>query len=171
MIEPLPFVWRADLGAMVPHTAFLEKARAQYEDRASYRLAEEQLRSEVSHNHEFAFVATAWKNLPEGLADQYPTAEHLRKRALIEAGYYDEQIMDVGTNAAALRVAVGVRSFPGEDFSLVIVRGPLVVIRRPKSQSRRAMGVKDFQASKDAILGVISELIGVEPDVLANMGR
>lgn len=124
-------------------------------------------RSERSHNHEFAFVATAWENLPAHLAEQIPSPEHLRKRALIQAGWYDEQIINVGTKASALRTAAAVRSFPGEDFSQVVVRGPLVVIRRAKSQSRRAMGKADFQRSKDEVLHVLAEMLGVEPRQLA----
>lgn len=97
-------------------------------------------------------------NLPEALADLYPTQEHLRKRALIEAGFYDETIIDAGTNAAALRVASAIRA--REEFSLVIVRGPAVVIRVAKSQSRRSMKKQEFQASKTAIMEVIANMIG-----------
>ncbi len=54
--------------------------------------------------------------------------------------------MTAGSNAAALRVASGIKS--REEFSVVIVRESIVVIRDPKSQSVRAMGPKEFQASK-----------------------
>lgn len=124
-----------------------------------YSLAPYQERSQVSHNHEFAWLNEAWQQLPEDLADLYPTSEHLRKRALIEAGFYDETVVDAGTNAAALRVATGFRSL--DEFALVIVRGPIVLYRKAKSQSRRAMGAKTFQESKTAIMEIISEMIGV----------
>ena len=128
-----------------------------------YNLVQHHDRTAASHNHEFAWLKEAWQSLPESIADSYPTSEHLRKRALIEAGYFDEQVIDAGTNAAALRVAAGVRSFPGEEFSLIIVRGPAVVVRRARSQSRRAMNKLEFQDSKSKVMEVVAGLIGVSP--------
>lgn len=123
-----------------------------------YSLVQYEERSTATHNHEFAWLKEAWLNLPEALADLYPTQEHLRKRALIEAGFCDETIIDAGTNAAALRVASAIRA--REEFSLVIVRGPAVVIRAAKSQSRRAMNAKEFHVSKTAIMEIIANMIG-----------
>lgn len=133
-----------------------------------YRLEEQQERSIISHNHQFAWLHSAWVSLPEDLASEYPSPDHLRKRALIQAGFYTEQIIDAGSNAAALRVASAFRS--REEFSLVIVRGPIVVIRDPKSQSRRAMKPDEFQRSKTAIMEIIADLLGVAPDALAREG-
>lgn len=124
----------------------------------------DQPRSHQSHAHEFAWLTEAWRNLPERLANTYPTAEHLRKRALIEAGWYDEEIIDVGTNAGALRVAAHLRKH--DDFALVIVRGGYVVVRTAKSQSRRAMDRKTFQASKTALMELVAAMIGVSPAAL-----
>ena len=135
-----------------------------------YWLEEEKPRSETSHRHEFAWLKEAWLQLPEGFADELPTPEHLRKRALISAGYYHETIIDAGTNAAALRVASYVRS--RDEFAHVVVRGPLVVERVAKSQSRRAMKAGEFQESKTKIMDIIAGMIGVAPASLeANAGR
>ena len=73
--------------------------------------------------------------------------------------------MDAGTKAAAIRVATAFRS--REEFSVIIVRGCLVVLRTAKSQSRRSMDKKDFQASKQAIMEVIAAMIGVTPESLS----
>lgn len=159
--RPQGFTWDGD--AMVPRSPRL--ADKAYTVGECYLLVAHEERSSATHNHEFAWLKDAWLNLPENLADQFPTPEHLRKRALIDAGFYDETIVDAGTNAAALRVASAFRS--REDFSLVIVRGPAVVIRTAKSQSRRSMKKQEFQASKTAILEVVSGMIGVAPDTLA----
>jgi hypothetical protein len=43
-------------------------------------------RSAKSHRHYFAVINEAWQNLPEDLADEFPNAEALRKRALIKNG-------------------------------------------------------------------------------------
>lgn len=157
----MAFAWNDRDGFFAPADRFKSKAHEMFADRAIYWLTPEPQRSEKTHGHEFAVIKDAWLNLPESLAEQYPSPDSLRKRALIQAGYYDEQIIDAGTNAAALRVAQGVKSFPGEDFSMVFVRGVFVIIRRAKSQSYRAMGARDFQASKSAVLDIIAQMIGV----------
>lgn len=130
-----------------------------------YRMERREERSDATHKHEFAWLKDAWLNLPENIAHLYPSPTHLRKRALIDAGYYDEQAIDAGSNAAALRVAAAFRS--REEFSLVIVKGPFVLIRTAKSQSRRAMNREEFQKSKEALMDVVAGLIGVPPDRLA----
>ena len=129
-----------------------------------YRLEIVEERSQASHNFQFAWLADAWRNLPEDLADMYPTPEHLRKRALIQAGYFDETIIDTGNRAGALRVASAWRA--KHDFALVIVRGTIVIVREAKSQSRRAMKGGNFEASKTAIMAIIAEMIGVTPEEL-----
>ena len=75
-------------------------------------------------------------------------------------------IVDAGSNAAALRVASAFRSI--DDFALVIVRGPAVVRRTAKSQSRRAMDAKTFQLSKTALLDTVAAMIGVTTDALTS---
>jgi hypothetical protein len=49
-----------------------------------------------------------------------------------------------------------------------VVRGHVVVMREAKSQKRSGerMDKEEFQASKDAILGWVSNLLGVEPGEL-----
>jgi hypothetical protein len=127
-------------------------------------VAEIEERSEKAHRHEFAWLREAWLSLPENLADLYPSTEHLRKRALIDAGFYDEQVIDCGSQAAALRVASFARG--EDDFALVITRGPLVVVRKAKSQSRRAMRPDEFQRSKTALMETVAAMIGVKTDAL-----
>lgn len=162
MTALLPCRWTGE--AFEPLPRYRAECDRHYVIGQTYRLAEHVERSQASHNHEFAWLAEAWRNLPEDLADLYPSPEHLRKRGLIEAGYFDEMMVDAGTNAAALRVAAMLRSI--DEFCLVIVRGPIVIRRTAKSQSRRAMGNKDFQASKSALMDVVAAMIGVTPDEL-----
>ena len=159
-IPPLTFQWNGE--ALVPLSGRM--ADRYYVIGEKYRMAPWEDRSANSHNHEFAWLAEAWKNLPEAISDLYPSPEHLRKRALIEAGWYNEEIIDAGSKAAALRVSSYVRR--KDDFALVITRGPLVVVRTAKSQSRRAMNREEFQASKTAIMEIVSALTGVSPQAL-----
>lgn len=159
---PITFEWTGD--AMVPLPRFAKLCDRQFVVHETYRLVVEDERSEASHRHEFAWLDDAWRNLPEDCAELYPTPTHLRKRALVEAGFYNETVVDAGSNAAALRVASAFRA--RDEFALVIVRGPLVVIRDAKSQSRRAMKRDEFQASKTAILEIVAAMIGVTPEEL-----
>lgn len=159
---PILFVWNGD--AMEPAPGFKRRCDASFVVGERYVLAPWEERSNASHRHEFAWLREAWMNLPAHLADQFPTETHLRKRALIDAGYYTETIIDAGTNAAALRMASHLRH--KDDFAYVVVRGPLIVERVAKSQSRRAMKGKEFQESKTAILEIVAGMIGVKPEEL-----
>lgn len=160
---PIPCVFLK--GSFVPLRRAQNLAAAHYGEGEVVLLAPLEERSEASHDHQFAWLKEAWLQLPESIADQFPTPTHLRKRALIEAGYYDETMVDAGTRAAALRVAAFMQT--REPFAFVVVRGPYAVMRTPKSQSHRAMGREDFQASKTAIMEIIANMIGVAPDQLA----
>jgi hypothetical protein len=160
-LYPLQMRWEGDVMRPLNPRA----ADRQYVVGQVYNLDHREDRSDATHRHEFAWLHEAWLNLPEQLADAFPTSEHLRKRALIQAGYCDETLIDVGSKVGAMRVAAEFRKV--DDFALVIVRGPVVVIRRAKSQSRRAMDSKTFQASKTAILEVVAGMIGVSPDDLS----
>lgn len=159
-MAPQPFLWTGD--AMVPRRP--RAADREFVVGETYVLDRWEPRSTASHNHEFAWLAEAWKNLPEDLADLYPTPEHLRKRALIQAGYFRETVVDVGTKSGALRVAAIMQS--DDLFAHVITRGPVVVRRTAVSQARNRMNKKDFQESKTAILEIVAGMIGVKPEEL-----
>lgn len=159
-VPPLMFAWDGE--AMIPQRPGL--ADRYFVVGENYRLVIEEERSAQTHKHEFAFLADAYKNLPESVADQFPSVEHFRKRLLIDAKFYNETLIDVGTNAGAIRVAAAWRA--ADDFAHVVVRGGFVCIRAAKSQSRRAMKKAEFQASKQAILELASAMIGVTPETL-----
>jgi hypothetical protein len=162
--NPFQAVWNPGAMAFEVERRFQNAVAAEFGEGEIVTLVSQHERSDASHAHEFAWLREAWLSLPEALADQFPTSDHLRKRALILAGFYQETIVDAGSNAAALRVAGFVRSIDG--FAHVVVRGPLVVTRWAKSQSRRSMDKAEFQASKQGIIDVVSEMLGVTPEQL-----
>lgn len=159
---PLACCWTGDGFDILPHAR--RSADRYLVVGETYRLVEEHDRSWRSHAHEFAWLREAWRQLPEHLAPEYPTPEHLRKRALIQAGYFDESIVDAGTKAAALRIAAFVR--PMDDFALIFVRDCFVIKRTAKSQSRRAMKKTEFQDSKQKIMDIIADMIDVDAGAL-----
>lgn len=161
MTAPLYFSWDGE--AMRPLAP--KAADRAYVVGERYRLAVEEERSGPQHRMFFASVNEAFKNLPEG--SEYQSADALRKAALIQAGFYDEDIIDCGTPDVAERVAAMVAKM--DDFAVTFVRDHFVVRRRAKSQSTRAMKKDEFKRSVDAVLEIISAMVGVTPaDLQAN---
>jgi hypothetical protein len=124
-------------------------------------------RSQASHNHEFASLAELWSSLPEKFASEpwAQSPEHLRKFALIKCRYCDTQTYACGSRAEAERWARNLR--PLDEYSIVTVEGSTVYRFTAQSQSKRAMGAKLFNESKQAIIEFIEDLIGVRKEQAA----
>lgn len=164
-IPPMDFSWDGE--NFVPRVPRL--ADKHYVVGLSYRLVPHEERSMRSHRFYFASVNEAWKNLPEDMADRFPTADHLRKYALIKSGYRDERSIVCSSKAEALRVGAFIR--PMDEYAVVVVRDAVVTVYEAKSQSMRAMGKKTFGASKEAVLDTVASMIGTTPGTLtANAG-
>ena len=160
MIRPAAFRWDGD--AMVPLNPHL--ADRQYVVGMVYRLVPMEERSEASHRAFFAAVNDAWRNLPEAMADQFPSADHLRKWALIRTGYRNERSIVTGSKAEAERVAAFIE--PMDEFAIVTASGPVVTVWTAKSQSMRAMGKVQFQKSKGDVLDLLAGMIGTDAAAL-----
>lgn len=154
-------------------------ARSQCEDRLGagevVRLDLDPERSGKSHRHQFAFVRTAWANLPEDIKDApYAKSEEtLRKHALIETGFCDVEVIAVDTPQRAERVAASVSNLAHKlhGYAITKTSDAVVYCYTPQSQSMKAMGGQRFQDSKTAILDWMAALIGVSSDDLARMGK
>lgn len=156
------FEWDGE--AMVPRKGFAKRCDEQFTVHEVYRMEVCEERSMVSHRHFFAAIHEAWMNLPEALGERFATPEHLRKYALIKTGFRDERSFACSSKAEALRLAAFLQPF--DDYAVVVVHESTVIAYTAKSQSMKAMGKKDFQRSKDAVLGYCAELIGVRPEAL-----
>lgn len=159
----LPFTWDGE--TMTPSRGFSKRADAAFVVGETYRLEVVEERSAASHRHFFASIAEAWANLPEPLAERHPSPEHLRKFALIRAGFADSRQIVASSKAEAQRIAAFVK--PMDDYAVVAVQNAVVTVWTAHSQSVKAMGKKDFQASKTRVLEIVAEMIGVEPSTLA----
>ena len=163
MIPPLDFAWDGEaLKPSGPHWA--RQADKHYVVGERYRMAPYEERSVQTHNHFFACLHEAWQNLPEHLAERFRTVDHLRKYALIKGGFRDERSVVCASKAEAARIASFIE--PMDDYAIVTARAAVVTVYTAKSQSRRAMGKDEFQKSKDAVLEIVSGLIGVAPETL-----
>lgn len=126
-------------------------------------------RSALSHRHYFAAIREAWANLPELYDGRWPSPEHLRKWALIQSGYSDERSIVCASKAEARRMAAFIQ--PCDEYSIVLALGSVVRVFTARSQSLRAMGKAEFQASKDHVLETISKLIGTTAGELEQHAR
>lgn len=156
---PLTYRWLGDSFEILPRHQ--KAADAEFVIGEVYTLEEVKGRSQVSHNHFFAAVHSGWLNLPEQKAERFPTSEHLRKWCLIKSGFHDQRSIVAASKAEALRVAAFIR--PIDEFAVVVVSECTVTVYTAKSQSKKAMGAADFQASKQAVLDLIDSMLAVSP--------
>jgi hypothetical protein len=162
-IAPVEFQWDGEV--MRPARHYLPRCHKQYVVGEAYPMIPHEDRSTNSHNHFFAAVHEAWKNLPEKMTARFPTSEHLRKWALIKAGYADERSIACDTADEALKIASFIK--PMDDFAVLVVADATIKVFTAKSQSARAMDKKDFQESKQAVLDIVAEMIGVDAATLS----
>lgn len=157
-MTPITFQWDGE--AMVPQKRLQQACDKQFVVGESYPLIVHEARSTNSHNHYFASLTEAWENLPDEAAERFPSVDHLRKYALIRAGFHDERSIACTSRAEAQRLAAFVK--PMDDFAIVTVTEAMVTVYTAKSQSMRAMGKKVFQESKDKVLDIAWAFCGVE---------
>lgn len=162
MMAPVPLTFQWDGEAMRPLNS--RAAGRQYVAGALYNLDHREDRSTKSHEHYFASVNEAFKNLRGEAATRFLSAEHLRKYALIMTGFRDERSFVAASKAEALRLAAFLR--PLDEFAVVSIADNVVIMLTAKSQSYRAMGKEEFQRSKDAVLDWLAALIGTSADEL-----
>lgn len=167
MSAPLPFQWDGE--AMRVRPSFQKRADELFCVGETYTMEVLEERSAASHRHYFAAINEAWANLPDHLAEQYPTSEHLRKGALIRAGYRDERSIVCASRAEALRVAAFVK--PLDTYALVTVTEAVVRVFTAQSQSQRAMGKDLFLKSKADVLETLAAMIGVQTATLHEHAR
>lgn len=117
-------------------------------------------RSDKSHAHYFAVINDAWASLPETMAGRFPSSEHMRKWALIKAGYCNTDAIVLESPMDAMAVAAYARRRDG--YAVVSVVGNVVTTYTAQSQSKKAMGRKAFGESKQRVLDVLSELVGAD---------
>lgn len=161
LAPPLPFTYQGQgVFHALPHA--VAGCAEHYSQGEIVRLAPVEERSEISHRHEFAWLRDAWQTLPDAIMADYPSAEHLRKRALIATGWADIRDYPCASRAEATRLAAALRG-ELDDYAVVIVRDAVVRVARAKSQARDKMNRADFQASKQAVIEYVAGLLDVSP--------
>lgn len=162
-----PFVWTGE--AMVPPPGFARRCDEAFVIGQRYTMVEVLERSGVSHRHFFVLVREAWMNLPEADAQRFLNADILRKHALIRAGYCDvtTTVCKFKTEAQRMAGALQAQAAHQDDYVIVTVSGKVVTSYRAKSMKMLSMDKATFQAAKDAVLSILSDMIGVDVGTLS----
>jgi hypothetical protein len=164
LAPPLFFQWDGE--AMTPTGRFRKEADRHYVIGEKYLLKQiPPQASGLSRRHQFAWLDDAWESLPDELADLFVTPEHLRKRALIRKGFCRVRDYPCMTQAEAERLRVALRE-EGDEYDMVRREGTVVRVYKAKSQKSEAMDHAEFQASKNAVMEYVADLLGVPVDDL-----
>jgi hypothetical protein len=164
--SPILYAWTGE--CWEPLKYFREIARQRYVDGQISRLEQVQERSMNSHRHYFACIANAWANVPERDVGRWPTSDHLRRWALTFTRFRETRTYEAASLAEARRYAAHRLQEPDTRVEIL---GRTVLVHKPMSQSLANMSKREFGESKQAVLDVLAELIGVSPDELASSTR
>lgn len=162
---PITYFWDSDSNAMIPTQRFAAVARNQFVDQREYRLEERHDRSSKSLAHYHAVMKDVHDNLPDEKLKEYPTVEHLRKRALIKLGYATVKDHVCKTNKAAQALAAIIEE-EGDEYLLVLTIDKTVRVYRPMSQDIHHMNSDQFEASKRDVLKLCADMLGVDLSTL-----
>ena len=169
-VPPLLLTYEGEGSFSPPSPHWARLADKHYVIGERYPLVQHQERTHNTHAHFFATVADAWQNLPDDLAERFPTSEHLRKYCLIKGGFCDTHTLVCSSKSEAVRIASFMR--PIDQFAVITVKDQTVTRYTAQSQSMRAMDKQRFQASKDAVLDILAKMLEVtKPALEANKGN
>ena len=159
-------IWMWSGEAMIPLPRFHNLVNAEFVVGERYRMTVVEERSTVSHGHYFARLHDQWLSLPDHIATQFPTEQVLRKHALIMTGFRKERKFSASSPLEARKLAAWLRpQGPDDDYTIISVNENVVVEWKAVSQSYRDMPETGrFQASKQAVLDWIDDLLGVKPE-------
>lgn len=155
MMHPVAF--RFDNGLMVPANKFhATRANKQYNQGETYVLVPNEARSPESHRFYFACLHEAWLNLAEEHAERHPSSEHLRAYCLVQTGHADKTTIVCATPEDAIRTAAIAST--REKIRIIEIKGRIIEVWIPRSQSMRSMGKAEFESSKREVLDLAAAM-------------
>ena len=168
MSDQIPIRWRWTGEAMEPASSlWARKADERYVVGMEYRMSEIREQSERSRRHFHAVVRDAWLSLPDDLAAQFETADHLRKHCTIKAGFHDKRSIHCGSVQEARKIASFIR--PLDSYAIVTTADNVVTVWTALSTT--GLDHQTFQRLKDGCLEEIAKLIGTDADTLSRQGE
>lgn len=168
--RPRPILFVRIDNHMVPMPRFQRLFDEYFAVNEEYSLIISEERNMAQHRGYFAQVRDAWKTLAEEFDGRFPTPEHLRAHALVEAGYCFETDYVMDSPKEARKLAADLRRM--NPYSIIRLSGNIVKHFEPESQSVPAMKKERFEASCRAVLDIVSAMSRTTPAQLRkNAGR
>ena len=167
-IRPVLCVWTGE--HFIPLPRFKRLCDQQYEVNEEYGLITSEERSMSRHRSYFAQIKEGFDNLAEEYANGFPSPEHLRAAALVEAGYCTEAnyVMDSPKDAKTLGVTLRKLS----PLAIIRISGNVVKHYEAESQSVASMKKERFDASCRAVLEIVASMARTTPaELKKNAGR
>lgn len=199
-LQPVAFLWQpvevidgktgeaARQMAMVPLKKYLGVCKRQFGDGGEHVLEPVVDRDMRSHNAFFAEISSHYDNLPESVAFlkggdgkflldehgqrvlRWPTSEHFRKWILVEVGFCETKEFECANREHAKNLGKFIRI--EDDYARIKIRGNVVEVKKPMSQSLAAMKAQTFEDSKRACLDLAEAMTGIPRGAMRkNAGR
>jgi len=166
--RPVVFIWNGE--QMIPLPRFKRLCDQQFAINEEYPLAILEGRSLASHNHYFAWLHEAFDNLAEEYAQEFPTPEHMRAWALVQAGYATESNFVLDTAKDARQMAIALRKT--SPLAVIKVSGNVVKHFEAESQSMATMKKDRFEESKAKVIEIVAAMARTTPrELKKNAGR
>lgn len=131
----------------------------------AYRIDIYHERSEKFHAKYFAVIADAWEHLPEPWAAMLPSPEHLRKYALIKAGWCEVVTFPMKSREEALKAINTAKFF--DAYCLATATGNVLTVYKARSQRKSYQSAAEFNETAEKVFQIIGEMIGVDPLTLS----
>ncbi len=159
------------MNVMVPHRRFAALCGRQFVVDEDYALVSADGIPGRSRAPLFIAAKEAWNNLPED-DDRFPSWEHVRHKALVEAGWAHHTQVVMDTPKDAKDHARGLRKVA--EYAVIVVKGCVVDCWIPKSIASGTPGLtkEKFQEVKTKALDWIATLARTSrAELEANAGR
>lgn len=164
-IRAVMFNWNDEAKVMIPQPRFLPLCGRQYVDNEGYALAPVENVSGSSRGGFFASINNAWDSLPEN-DTRFPTREHLRKRALVAAGWATHAQFVMDTPADAAKMARGLRRV--DEYAVIKVGANVVDLWTAKSIAQGQITAEEWKEVKPRALDFVTALSGTTRAALEN---
>ncbi len=167
MIRPVMFTWTDD-GVMAPLPRFRALCDRQYAVGEEYALGPVENIPGNSRAPLFIAAKETWNSLPED-DDRFPTPEHLRKRALVRAGWatHAQYVLDTPKDAKALALAL--RQHDG--YAVIRISGSTVEVWTAKSIAAGQISAEEWKVVKERALAFLATVTGVTSGELQRHSR
>lgn len=173
-IQPVMFRWKqVDVcveggevrrtKVMVPHARFMRLCERQFELEDDYPLGPAENAPSRGRAAIFATVHDVWDNLPD-TQKAFPSEEHLRKTALVKAGWADHSQTILDTPGDAKKFGVMVRKV--DAYAIITISGNVVDVWTARSIATGRITSEEFKPVKLRALKWLDSLVGLTPEQL-----